>query len=65
MIPHGLCARGWFRIVRIEAAVVAGNVDAVHGGIYPQERKLKVIAPQNAGAVSAFGVSIFQRERKR
>lgn len=39
----GLCAKKWFRIVQIEADVVAGNVDAVNGGIF-LKGKVKAIA---------------------
>jgi hypothetical protein len=34
----------WFRIVRIKVDVAAGNVDAVHRGIYLKERKVEAIA---------------------
>jgi hypothetical protein len=65
VILTGLCEKNWFRIVRIGAAVAAGNVDAAHRGIYLKGRKAEVIALQSASAVSAFVASSFQRKIKK
>ncbi|KAJ5476838.1 hypothetical protein N7475_002567 [Penicillium sp. IBT 31633x] len=52
-------------IVRTEADVAAGNVDAAHRDIYPKDRKAEGTALLNAGAVSAFADLIFQRKKRR
>lgn len=62
---HGICARKWSGIVRTEADVAAGNVDAAHRDIYQKDRKAEVTALWNAGAVSTFGDLIFQRNKRR
>ena len=57
--------RKWSGIVRTEADVAVGNVDAAHRDIYLKDRKAEVTALWNAGAVSAFGDLIFQRNKRR
>lgn len=63
---YGLCVKKWFRIARIEADVVAGGVDAVHGGgISLKGRKARATVLRSAGAVSAAEASTFPRKKRK
>ena len=65
MMLYGLCVKKWFRIVPIEADVVAEGVDAVQRCIFLKGRKARAIVLRSAGAVSAFEVSSFQRKKRK